>query len=628
MSLLRFENVSLAFGHYALLENADLELDKGERVCLVGRNGEGKSSLMKLVDGGLTADDGEIRLQPGTRVAALAQEVKTEYSQTVFDVVTGGLPQLKELLAQYHHAAGRVARSQNPDDVKRLADLQHELEAQDGWQIEQRVESVLSRLRLDGDVRMDSLSGGWRRRAMLARALVIEPDLLLLDEPTNHLDIEAIVWLEEFISTFSGALLFVTHDRAFVRRTATRIVELDRGQLTSWPGNYDDYVRRKADQREVEALHNTKFDKKLSEEETWIRQGIKARRTRNEGRVRALKALRLERDQRREQVGKAKIRLQEGEQSGWVVFETDNVSFAFNDESVIQSFSTRILRGDRVGIIGPNGAGKTTLIRLLLGELTPVSGEIRRGTRLQVAYFDQQREQLDPNAIVMDSVGDGDRAVNIDGQTRHVAGYLQDFLFPRQRLQSPVKSLSGGERNRLLLARLFSRPANVLILDEPTNDLDVETLELLEERVAEFKGTLIIVSHDRAFLDNVVTSIISVSADGQVSEHVGGYSDWLRFNQATQRENNKSRSKVATSDKPVRREKESKKLSYKEQYELKQLPEKIEQLENELSRIQSMMNDPEFYKSDSDIISQTAAELDLVNNELKQCYERWELLED
>ena len=627
MSLLRFENVSLAFGFHALLENANFELDKGERVCLVGRNGEGKSSLMKLVSGEIAADDGAIRLQPGVRVAALAQQVEAQGSQIVFDLVTGGLPQLKALLAQYHHVAGRVAQSQTSEDVKLLAELQHELEAQDGWRIEQRVESVLSRLRLDGDARMDSLSGGWRRRAMLARALVIEPDLLLLDEPTNHLDIDAITWLEEFIATYDGALLFVTHDRAFVRRIATRIVELDRGQLTSWPGNYDDYVRRKADQREVEALHNVKFDKKLSEEEAWIRQGIKARRTRNEGRVRALKALRLERSQRREKTGKSKIRLQDGEQSGRVVFEAERASFPYDERVVIQPFSTRILRGDRVGIIGPNGAGKTTLIRLLLGELIPTSGGIRRGTRLQVAYFDQQREQLDPNAIVMDSVGDGDRTVSIDGQTRHVAGYLQDFLFPKQRLQSPVKSLSGGERNRLLLARLFSRPANVLILDEPTNDLDVETLELLEERVAEFKGTLIIVSHDRAFLDNIVTSVIAVSADGKISEHIGGYSDWLRFNQGLQREGSKAKSKSIGSAKPIKREKVSRKLSYKDQYELKQLPEKIEHLENELTRIQLIINDSGFYQYDGETISKTIAEFDSVNEALKQCYARWELLE-
>jgi len=627
MSLLRFENVSLAFGHHALLENANLELDKGERVCLVGRNGEGKSSLMKLVSGEITADDGAIRLQPGVRVAALAQEVEAQDSQTVFDVVTGGLPQLKELLAQYHDVAGRVAQSQEPEDVRRLAELQHELEAQDGWQIEQRVESVLSRLRLDGDARMGSLSGGWRRRAMLARALVIEPDLLLLDEPTNHLDIEAITWLEEFIVTYNGALLFVTHDRAFVRRIATRIIELDRGQLTSWPGNYDDYVRRKADQREVEALHNAKFDKKLSDEEAWIRQGIKARRTRNEGRVRALKALRIERSQRREQTGKSKIRLQEGEQSGRVIFEAERASFSYDERVVIQPFSTRIMRGDRVGIIGPNGAGKTTIIQLLLGKLTPDRGEIHDGTRLQVAYFDQQREQLDPNAVVMDSVGDGDRTVTINAQKRHVAGYLQDFLFPKQRLQSPVKSLSGGERNRLLIARLFSRPANVLILDEPTNDLDVETLELLEERVAEFKGTLIIVSHDRAFLDNVVTSVMAVSADGKVSEHIGGYSDWLRFNRGLSRAGSKAKSKPSAFAKPVKREKVSRKLSYKEQYELKQLPEKIERLESNLARIQTIMNDADFYKSAGDKITKTIAELDSVNNELNLCYERWELLE-
>ncbi len=615
MPLLRFDNVSLAFGHYALLQNVDLEIDKGERVCLVGRNGEGKSSLMKLITGDISTDDGVVWLQPGIRVAALEQTIEENSACSVFELVTDGLPELKELLNQYHQTAMRVAQSQKPGDIKRMAELQHTLEAQNGWRIEQQVETVLTRLRLNGDVSMNVLSGGWRRRVLLARALVCEPDLLLLDEPTNHLDIDAINWLEDFISVYDGALLLVTHDRAFVRRIATRIVELDRGRLTSWPGNYDDYVRRKADQREVEALHNAKFDKKLSEEEAWIRQGIKARRTRNEGRVRALKALRLERSQRREQVGKSQIKLQEGEQSGRVVFEADDVSFAFNSDTVIQSFSTRMLRGDRVGIIGPNGAGKTTLIRLLLGELAPVSGEVRRGTRLQVAYFDQQREQLDPNAVVMDSVGDGDRTVNINGQTRHVAGYLQDFLFPRQRLQSPVKSLSGGERNRLLLARLFSRPANVLILDEPTNDLDVETLELLEERVAEFQGTLIIVSHDRAFLDNVVTSVIVIDGDGNTSEHVGGYSDWFRYNQNLE-DKNPIPTVTAGRAKPRKRESASTKLSYKDQYELDRLPEKIEALEKDLAGIQSIMNKPDFYKSDRDAISKTLTEFETVNEEL------------
>jgi ATP-binding cassette subfamily F protein uup len=462
MPLLRLDGISLAFGHRPLLDAVALELYKGERVCLVGRNGEGKSSLLRVISGEYSADDGSIWLRPGMRIASLAQEVMLDSDESVFDIVAGGLPEQGRLIADYHHAVAELAHSHEPALLQRLADLQQALEAVDGWQLEQRVETVLSRLGLDGDALFQQLSGGWRRRVMLARALVCEPDILLLDAPTNHLEIEAITWLEDFMMEFTGALLFITHDRAFVRRLATRIIELDRGHLSSWPGGYDDYLRRKAEQLEVEARQDALFDKKLSQEEAWIRQGIKARRTRNEGRVRALEDLRNQRHQRRVRSGKVDLNLDQGERSGRLVFEAEHVTVSFADKVILRDFSTTILRGDRVGIIGPNGAGKSTLIKTLLGELQPDSGLVRRGTRQQVAYFDQQRSQLDPDKAVMDSVGEGSRYVQVNGRDRHVAGYLRDFLFPPERLQSPVSTLSGGERNRLLLACLFARPANLL----------------------------------------------------------------------------------------------------------------------------------------------------------------------
>ncbi len=627
MPLLRLDKVSLAFGHRPLLDEADLELRRGERVCLVGRNGEGKSSLMRIVNGEIVPDDGSLWVRPATRIAYLAQEVALDSNDSVFDVVAGGVPELGQLICAYHHTATALEQAHTPAALQRLAELQHELEAVDGWQLEQRVETVLSRLGLDGEAAFQSLSGGWRRRVMLARALVCEPDVLLLDEPTNHLDIEAITWLEDFMAEFSGALLFISHDRAFVRRLATRIIELDRGQLTSWPGNYDDYLRRKAEQLEVEAQHNAQFDKKLSREEAWIRQGIKARRTRNEGRVRALKALREQRRLRRDRIGKVNLRLAEGELSGKLVFEAEDVNFGFGESTVIRNFSVNILRGDRVGIIGPNGAGKSTLIKLLLGDLSPDSGRIRRGTRLQNAYFDQQRSQLNPDASVMDNVGDGSQRVTINGRSRHAAGYLQDFLFPAERLQSPVSTLSGGERNRLLLARLFAQPANLLILDEPTNDLDVETLELLEELLMDYQGTLLLVSHDRAFLDNVVTSTLVFEGEGRIGEYVGGYSDWLR-----QRKSAKApaAAKPARRLAPARAEPPAgkvRKLSYKDQRELDTLPAKIEALEAEQAKLQAAVSDPGFYQQPGEGIATTLARLETVSGELEACYVRWEDLE-
>jgi ATP-binding cassette subfamily F protein uup len=630
MPLLRLDKTSLAFGHHALLDRAELEITRGERLCLVGRNGEGKSSLLRLVSGEAAPDEGSVWIRPGTRVALLAQEVALDSRESVFDVVAGGLPEVGRLISSYHHTAAELAGVSTPEGLERLARLQHELEAQGGWQLEQRVETVLARLGLDGDAGFDTLSGGWRRRVMLARALVADPDLLLLDEPTNHLDIEAITWLEEFLLEYAGALLFISHDRAFVRRLATRIIELDRGRLTSWPGDYDAYIAGKVEQLEVEARHQALFDKKLSQEEAWIRQGIKARRTRNEGRVRALKALREERRARRERSGTVDLRLEQGSLSGKRVLEVEHVSLGFDGRTVIRDFSVSILRGDRIGIIGPNGAGKSTLIRVLLGEQEPDSGVVQRGTRLEVAYFDQQRAQLDPQATLMDSVADGRLSVTINGRSKHVAGYLQDFLFPPERLQSPVSTLSGGERNRLLLARLFTRPANLLVMDEPTNDLDVETLELLEELLLDYQGTLLLVSHDRAFLDNVVTSTLVFEGDGHIGEYVGGYSDWLRQRQAAARESKRAATEEITkpSPPPAKRADKQRKLSYKDQRELDALPARIEALETEQAQLHATMNDTGFYQRSPDDISAALERLEAIGRELETCYERWGVLEE
>ena len=629
MPLLRLNKVSLAFGHRALLDSVDLELHRGERVCLVGRNGEGKSSLMRVLSGEVVPDDGECWIRPAMRVAYLAQEVGMDSNDSVFDVVAAGLSGLGKLLSDYHHTVTELEHSDDPAILQRLSELQQALEAADGWQLEQRVETVLSRLELDSDAVFHSLSGGWRRRVMLARALVCDPDVLLLDEPTNHLDIEAITWLEEFMVEYGGALMFVSHDRAFVRRLSSRIIELDRGQLTSWPGSYDDYVLRKAEQLEVEARHNALFDKKLSQEETWIRQGIKARRTRNEGRVRALKDLREQHRQRRKRTGQARLQLDGGEQSGKLVFEAEDVSLHFGEHTVISHLSTTILRGDRIGIIGPNGAGKSTLIKVLLGELPPDSGQVRRGTRQQVAYFDQQRDQLNTDKSVMDNVADGSQHVLVNGRDRHVASYLRDFLFPAERLQSPVSTLSGGERNRLMLARLFAKPANLLVMDEPTNDLDVETLELLEELLMDYHGTLLLVSHDRAFLDNVVTSTLVFERAGVIGEYVGGYSDWLRQKKlADEKPPGKDNNGSSTKGKPAPVvTAKSGKLSYKDQRELDTLPGKIEKLEAEQRQLQATIGEAGFYQQSHEQVNETLERMQAVEESLGICYGRWEALE-
>jgi ATP-binding cassette subfamily F protein uup len=600
MPIVRLDKVSLSFGLKPLLDAADLQIRRSERVCLLGRNGEGKSSLLQLITRQILPDSGEVWVRPGARVASLAQEVSPASDAVVRDVVMSGF----ETGARESGAAS------------------HDAAAHGDWEAQLKVDQVISRLQLDRNAQMGALSGGWRRRVMLGRALVAMPDLLLLDEPTNHLDIDAITWLEEMMLDFGGALLFISHDRAFVRRLATRIVELDRGQLRVWPGTYDDYVVQKRAALEVEAKHAELFDKKLAQEEVWIRQGVEARRTRNEGRVRALKQLRIQRSERRERLGQVEIRVQDAAPSGKLVFDAVHVNHSFGAAPVIADFSARIMRGDRIGIIGANGCGKTTLIKLLVGELEPASGTIRRGTGLMPAYFDQQREQLDPAASIMDNVtgGSGDTVI-IDGQPRHVSGYLRDFLFPPERLQAPVSMLSGGERNRLLLARLFAKPSNLLIMDEPTNDLDVETLELLEEMVANFSGTLLLVSHDRAFLDNVVTSTLVFEGEAQVNEYVGGYSDWLRQRRVPA----KPRASVPApaNSRRVR----GRRLSYKEQRDLDAMPGRILRLEAEQLQLQAAMADPKLFKDDPARATAALQRLQSLATELENAYAVWDALE-
>jgi ATP-binding cassette subfamily F protein uup len=600
--IVRLDKVCLSFGLKPLLDHVDLQIRRGERVCLLGRNGEGKSSLLQLITRQIAPDSGEVWVRPGSRVASLAQEVSPASDASVRSVVMSGFEP---------HGV--------PSDEAGHGD----------WQAELQADQVIARLHLDGDAAMGALSGGWRRRVMLGRALVAAPDLLLLDEPTNHLDIEAITWLEEMMLDFDGALLFISHDRAFVRRLATRIVELDRGQLRVWPGSYDDYVLQKRAALEVEAKHAALFDKKLAQEEVWIRQGVEARRTRNEGRVRALKQLRIQRSERRERIGQVEIRVQDAAPSGKLVFEAINVTHTFGASPVIADFSARIMRGDRIGIIGPNGCGKTTLIKLLVGDLEPASGTIRRGTGLLPAYFDQQREQLDPAASIMDNVtgGSGD-TVTIDGQPRHVAGYLRDFLFPPERLQAPVSMLSGGERNRLLLARLFARPSNLLVMDEPTNDLDAETLDLLEEMVANYAGTLLLVSHDRAFLDNVVTSTLVFEGGGRVNEYVGGYSDWLRQRKVGARvEARAPATAPASPNADGSARPKGRRLSYNEQREFNAMPEKIQRLEAEQLELQLKIADPGLFMDDPARGTAALQRIESLAVELEKAYSRWEELD-
>ena len=626
MFLLRFDDVSLAYGHLPLLAHVDFQIEPGERVCLVGRNGAGKSTLLRLITGAALPDDGEIWRRDALRIAHLEQEVPPDTDQTVFEVVAAGLGELGTLLTEYHRLT-QHALAAEPSFLERMARLHACIDTLDGWNINQKVETVLSRLGLPADQSLADCSGGTRRQVMLARALVSEPDLLLLDEPTNHLDISAITWLEKFLLAYHGALIFITHDRTFVKHLATRIIEIDRGKLTSFPGDFDNYLQKKEELLEIEARALAKFDKKLAEEEAWIRQGIKARRTRNEGRVRALQAMRRERVQRLEAMGKARFGINAGALSGKLVVDLRRVSFRYGDDVIIDDLSTRILRGDRVGIIGPNGSGKSTLLELILGELAPTSGQVVIGTRLQIAYFDQHRRLLNPEKTVRENMSDSDY-VTVKGRSRHLIGYLKDFLFQPERVDSPVNALSGGERNRLLLAKIFTRSANMIVLDEPTNDLDVETLELLEDLLADYEGTLLLVSHDRTFLDNVVTSTLVFEGRGKVGEYAGGYEDWERQRSSSltmppKRPRTPPRVTFADGE----RANGTRKLSYKEQRELEALPAKIEALEAEQAQVHRMMAGAEFYRQPSDKIAATMERLQALTNELEACYARWESLE-
>jgi len=625
VALISIRNVSVAFGGPPLLDGVSLQLEAGERLCLMGRNGSGKSTLLKLISGDITPDGGEISRQQGLRVALVSQEVPLGLSGTVFDVVAGGMGNAAELLAEYHQVGHRLATEGSEALLQRLAALQKALEDQGGWSLHQEVERVLSRLALDPDVEFATLSGGTKRRALLARALVAAPDILLLDEPTNHLDIDTIVWLEEFLLKQVKTVLFVTHDRAFARRLANRVAELDRGRLYAFNCGYDPFVERREELLAAEITRQALFDKKLAEEEVWVRQGIKARRTRNEGRVRALKKMREERRERRERVGKVRMQLQEAERSGRLVVEAEGATFGYDGRPIIRDLSTAIVRGDRVGIIGPNGSGKTTLLRLLLGGLAPQQGEVRLGSRLEVLYFDQLREQLDLEKTVQENVGEGNDTVTVGGKQRHIIGYLQDFLFSPERARTPVSILSGGERNRLLLAKLFTRPSNVLVMDEPTNDLDAETLDLLEELLMEYSGTLLLVSHDREFLNNVVTSTLVLSGDGEVREYVGGYDDWLR-QAAADAPAAPPAAKVAEA-KPRPKAEKPRKLSFKEERELEGLPELIGALEGEQEELHRTLSDPEFYRTAGAEVSRINARLAELETELAEAYRRWEELE-
>ncbi|MBN2886262.1 MAG: ATP-binding cassette domain-containing protein [Chromatiaceae bacterium] len=626
MTLLSLESVSLSYGLPPLLEEVSFAIERGERLCLLGRNGCGKSTLLKLIAGDIEPDSGVVRASGSLRVARLEQEVPAGREARVFEVVAEGLGALGALVRDYLQLSHSLDATAGEEALARLAQLQQQLEDGDGWAIEQRVERVISRLGLDADAAFAALSGGLQRRVLLARALVSEPDLLLLDEPTNHLDIDSIDWLESFLLEFPGALLFVTHDRRFLQRLATRILELDRGRLTDWPGDYANYLRRREERLHAEAQAAAHFDRKLAEEEVWIRQGIKARRTRNEGRVRALESMREERRARREQQGRARLQLGEAERSGKLVVEAEGVSHGWGERLVVRDFSTLILRGDRIGIIGPNGVGKSTLLKLLLGELEPQQGRIRRGTNLQVAYFDQLRAQLDLERSVQDNVAEGRDQVEVEGRSRHVLSYLKDFLFTPERARQPVKALSGGERNRLLLAKLFTRPANVLVLDEPTNDLDVETLELLEELLTNFQGTLLLVSHDRELLDNLVTSSLVFEGEGRVGEYVGGYSDWLRQRPAPEPP---AQAQVRPAPPPPARARPaSVRLSYKEGRELAELPERIEALESEQASLQQRLADPALYREAGDAAGALRSRLDEVEQALEAAYARWESLEE
>jgi len=624
MSLITFQNVHYGVGGPALLDDVVLGIEANERICVVGRNGAGKSTLLRLLAREIVPDEGEIRISEGVRVGRLAQEVPQDTDGDVFDVVADGLGELGHWLAEFHHISHAA-----DVDMDALSAVQAKIERANGWDLERRVTEVITKLDLPEDVAFASLSGGMKRRVLLARALVAEPDVLLLDEPTNHLDIASIDWLEDFLRGFRGSIVFVTHDRRFLRALATRIVEIDRGRVTSWPGDYDNYLRRREERLHAEETERARFDKFLAQEEVWIRQGIKARRTRDEGRVRRLEAMRNERAQRREQAGKVKFSTTAAASSGKKVITADHISFAFGDRCIVRDLDTTIFRGDRIGLIGPNGVGKTTLIQLLLGQLAPQSGEVRIGTNLQVAYFDQHRAALREDWNALDNVSEGLEFIETNGGRKHVLAWLQDFLFTPDRARAPITRFSGGERNRLLLAKLFAQPSNLLVMDEPTNDLDVETLELLEELLADYPGTLLLVSHDREFLDRVVTSTLVFEGDGRIGEYVGGYSDWLRQRPsaaAPAPARPQLTPQPAAAAKPEARA-ARRKLAYKEQRELEQLPARIDALENEIAERTAAMQDPSFYRRSAAEVVTANSELAERQAELEAAFARWMQLE-
>lgn len=633
MAILTLSNAYLSFSDHPLLDYANMAIEAGERVCLVGRNGAGKSTLLKILAGEAGMDDGQLIIEKDRIIARLEQDPPRHIEGTVFDYVAEGVRELADLLKEYHQLSLKIAQDYQEKTMNRLSEVQSQLDHFDGWRFETRIQEILAKLGLNPDIALAELSGGWQRKAALAKALVCEPDLLLLDEPTNHLDVDTITWLENLLLEFKGSIVFISHDRAFIRRMATRIIDLDRGKLVSYPGNYDQYLQQKEEDLRVEALQNELFDKRLAQEEIWIRKGIEARRTRNEGRVRALKAMREERRQRRDVIGKANIQVDNAVRSGKIVFEIENLSYQLADRVLIKDFSATILRGDKIALIGPNGCGKTTLIKLLLGELQPTSGRIHTGTKLEVAYFDQYRSILDPEKSVMDNVADGKQDVEVNGVKRHVLGYLQDFLFPPKRAMIPVKALSGGEKNRLLLAKLLLKPNNLLILDEPTNDLDVETLELLEELLSEYQGTVIIVSHDRQFIDNTTTECFIFEGDGILHKYVGGYHDakQQQANVLAQKEQQqpkreepvKENKKQAFRDSKVRKVK----LSYKEQQELAKMPELLEQLEQQIQQLQQEINQPDFFSQPNEVTSSKLQQLAEQEQALDDALNRWAELE-
>ncbi|OBW90908.1 ABC transporter ATPase [Gallibacterium genomosp. 3] len=637
MAILTLSGAYLSFSDHPLLDHTDMTIEAGERVCLVGRNGAGKSTLLKILAGQAGLDDGQLIIEKDRIIARLEQDPPRHIEGTVFDYVAEGIEDLAQLLKEYHQLSLQLAQDYQEKTLVRLSEIQMQLEHLNGWRFENRIQEVLARLGLNPDVALAELSGGWQRKAALARALVREPDLLLLDEPTNHLDVDTITWLENLLLEFKGSIVFISHDRAFIRRMATRIIDLDRGKLVSYPGNYEQYLQEKEENLRVEALQNELFDKRLAQEEVWIRKGIEARRTRNEGRVRALKAMREERRQRRDVMGKANIQVDNAVRSGKIVFEIEDLNYQIGDKVLLKDFSTTILRGDKIALIGPNGCGKTTFIKLLLGELQPTSGRVHTGTKLEVAYFDQYRSMLDPEKTVMDNVADGKQDVEVNGVKRHVLGYLQDFLFPPKRAMTPVKALSGGEKNRLLLAKLLLKQNNLLILDEPTNDLDVETLELLEELLTEYAGTVIIVSHDRQFIDNTATECFIFEGNGILNKYVGGYHDakQQQANVLAQKQTETKTVKVETEEKKQDKKQDFRankvrkvKLSYKEQQELAQMPTLLETLEQQIQQLQAEINSPDFFTQANEVTSQKLQQLAEQEQALDDALTRWAELEE